>query len=84
MLVSTRLNDFLHQIYNLARLGMPPRLELGIRQCAVHANLKLAAIRWNEGQRIDFWLVEFQKLGCQTGSAVRVVSDSAISDRDLK
>jgi hypothetical protein len=63
---------------------MPPRLELGIDQRAVHAYLEFAVIRGNEGQRIDLWLVEFQKFGRQTGSAIRVVSDSAISDRDIK
>jgi hypothetical protein len=82
--VSTRPNDFLHQACDLARLGVPPRLELGIDQRAVHAHLELAIIRWNQGQCIDFWLVEFQKFGCQTGSAIRIVSDSAISNRDIE
>ena len=55
-------------------------VEFGMEKLAIGANLKSAAARGNERQRLDA-LAEFKNLGRQTDGLRRVVSNDAVFDR---
>jgi hypothetical protein len=59
---------------------MAVSLKLGIDQFLVNRYFKPASFGWHQGDRFDFRLKVFQKVGCQTGSAIGVVSDGAVYD----
>ncbi len=57
--------------------------QLGIQQFAVDRELKPAAFRRHQGNRIDFRLEFLKELGYQTGSSIGVVSDCTVHQVDF-
>ena len=56
--------------------------EFGMKELCIGADLKCAAARGNERERLDA-LAEFKNLGRQTDGLRRVVSNDAVFDRHL-
>jgi hypothetical protein len=62
---------------------MSMQLMLGEDQLAIDRELKLSAIRGNQGDRFNFWLKLAQQLSYQTGSPVCIVSNRTVDQFDL-
>jgi hypothetical protein len=77
-------NHFIDQTYDLACFSVPFRLEFGIDQLTVDADLEAAFIRWDKRYRFDQVLELLEQVTCQANGPVGVVSDSAINDLDLE
>src|SRR5204863_619444 len=68
----------LFELFNLAddgiEIGPVARIEFGVEQFSIGANLKRATARGDEGKRFDAF-AEFKNLGRQTDGLRRVVSN---------
>ncbi len=58
------------------------RVEFGMEEFAIGANLESAAARWDQRERLDT-LAELKNFGRQTDGLRRVVSNYAVFDRYL-
>jgi hypothetical protein len=54
-------------------------LQLGINQLVVDSHFETPPIGRDQRDRLDFWLKLFDKLGRQTDSPIRIVSDCAVN-----
>jgi len=75
-----RLSKFLNRANDGVEVRPVAGLKFGVEELAIGANLKSAAARGNERQRLDA-LAEFKNLGRQTDGLRRVVSNDAVFDR---
>lgn len=57
---------------------MPAGLQFRVDQLIVDRHFKPASIRRDQRYRLDLWFEIFQQFGCQTGSAVCVMSNRTI------
>jgi hypothetical protein len=58
--------------------------ELGVQQFAVYRQLKPAAVRRHQPNRLDFWFEFVQQFNHQTGGALGIVSDSTVFKLDVE
>jgi len=63
---------------------MSPTASFRIQQVVVNLHLKQASIGRDQGNPLNFWLKFFQQFGCQTGSAISVMSDRAVGNGNIQ
>jgi hypothetical protein len=82
----TNAVDALFNFFNCAddgvELGPVAGIEFGMKELSIGTNLKCAATRGDERERLDPF-AEFENLGRQTDGLRRVVSNYAVFDRHL-
>jgi hypothetical protein len=76
------LNNLPHQTDHFARFGVTVVLELGIDQTIAYFDLKLASVRWDQGQAFELVLEFLEQFICQAHGPVGVVSYGAVDDFD--
>lgn len=74
---------FFHDLGNFTGSRETPAFELGEDQRAVHFHFESAAIRRDQGQRIDRCLETAEQFLRQAYSLVGIMSDNAVLDGDL-
>jgi hypothetical protein len=83
---STDARNLLFEFFNRADDGPEirpvARFEFGMKELSIGANLKCAAARGDERERLDPF-AEFENVGRQTDGLRRVVSNHAVFDRYL-
>jgi hypothetical protein len=77
-----RLFKFLNRADDSIEIRPVARVEFGMEEFAIGANLESAAARWNQRERF-IALAELKNFGRQTDGLRRVVSNYAVFDRHL-
>ena len=77
-----RLFKFLNRANDGIEIRPVARLEFGMEEFAIGANLESAAARWDQRERFNA-LAELKNFGRQTDGLRRVVSNYAVFDRHL-
>jgi len=63
---------------------MPVGFQLGVQQFPINRKLKAPAIRWHQGDRFNLGFEFLKQFGCQTDSAIGIVSDCAVDQIELQ
>jgi len=78
------LEEISYKVYYLAGVGVPPGCQFGVEFDLVCDDLELSTIGRYQGDRLDISLEMLQQIGCQTGSAVGVMSNRAVGNRQFQ